>query len=680
MKLFKLFIITIVLAITWSCDEKKVNESGSKIIVDQFTDIRILQYQVPGFEQLIPKQKELLYYLYQAALSGRDIIWDQNYKHNLYIRRTLETIVSSFTGDRSTESFKNFMIFTKRVWFFSGIHHPFFSEKFMPEFSKEYFTELVNNSPDGKFPLQEGETTEDLINKLTPILFDPTIDPLRINLDPNSDLVAGSSNNYYEGLAQAEVEQYYEKFIDKNDPTPISYGLNSKLIKVNGKIKEKVWKVGGMYTEAIEQIVFWLRKAVSVAENDKQKAALEKLIEYYETGDLEKFDEYNILWVQDTLSTVDIINGFIENYGDAMGYRAAYESILSIKDVESTKRITAISNQAQWFEDNSPIMPQHKKERVKGISAKVITVVVESGMATFLPQIGVNLPNSNWIRAKHGSKSVSLGNIIDAYNNASTGGGSLEEFAFSEEEIELERKYGVIASNLDTDMHEVIGHASGKINTGVGRPQETLKNYATTLEETRADLVALYYVMDPKLIEIGVMPSLDVGKVSYVRYIRNGLMVQLRQIKLGDNMEQAHMRNRQLISRWVYEKGKPDNVIEKIVKDGKTYFAINDYKKLHELFGQLLREVQRIISEGDYEAGKNLVEAYGVKIDPELHKEVLSRYEKLNVSKQSGFIYPVLTPVEKNGKIVDVNIKYPGNFVEQMMYYADNYSFLPTYN
>lgn len=680
MKLSRLFLIAIVLTITWSCNERKVDEPQSKVVVDQFADLRIIRYNVPGFEELTPKQKELAYYLYQAALSGRDITWDQNYKYNLCVRRTLEAIMRSFTGDRSTDSFNKFTEYTKRVWFSYGIHHHNSTDKIIPEFSKEYFVELISNSPDEKFPLQNGETKDDLVKKLTPILFDPSIDSKKVNLDPNADLITGSANNYYEGVTQAEVEKYYNGIIDKNDPTPVSYGLNSKLVKENGKIAERVWKIGGMYSKAIEQIVFWLRKAVSVAENDKQKATLEKLIEYYETGDLKKFDEYNIMWVKDTESTLDFINGFIETYSDAMGYRAAYESVVSFKDFDATRRIAAISSQAQWFEDNSPIMPEHKKKKVKGISAKVITVIVESGEAATSGLIGINLPNANWIRVNYGSKSVSLSNIVDAFNEASAGSGLLEEFAFSKEEIELSKKYGVLASNLHTDMHEVIGHASGKLEPGVGTPKETLKNYASTLEETRADLVALYYITDPKLIEIGVMPSIDVGKTDYISYIRNGLMLQLRLVNLGNSIEESHMRCRHIISEWVYEKGKVNNVIEKIIKDGKTYFVIKDFNGLRELFGQLLCEVQRIISQGDYEAGKNLVETYGVRIDPELHKEVLARVEKLNNRKYTGFIYPVLKPVIKNDEIVDVKIEYPDNFMEQMLYYANNYSFLPTYN
>jgi dipeptidyl-peptidase-3 len=648
-----------------------------KYFSEQFADLQILRYQVPGIEDLNPKQKEMVYYLYQAALSGRDIIWDQNFKHNLAVRRTLEAIVRNYTGDRNSENFENFMVYTKRVWFSDGIHHHYGSTKMMPEFSREYFAELVKNSPEGKFPLQDSETLDDLIAKLTPVMFDPNVAYKKINLDPDADLIATSATNYYEGLTQKEVEDYYREKVEKNDPEAVSYGLNSKLVKESGNIAEKTWKAGEMYTEAIEQIVSWLEKASAVAENETQKAALDKLIEYYRTGDLRTFDEYNILWVQDTLSTIDVVNGFIEVYGDPLGYRGAYESVVSIKDNEATKRIKAISDQAQWFEDFSPLMEEHKKKTVQGISAKVITVVVESGDASPSTPIGINLPNANWIRANHGSKSVSLGNIINSYNEAGKGSGSIEEFAYSDYEIELSKKYGTLASALRTDMHEVIGHASGQINPGVGTPKETLKNYANPIEESRADLVALYFAMDPKLVEIGVMPTIEVGKAEYNRFLRNGLMLQLRRLQPGEQLEQAHMRNRQMISRWVYEQGKADNVIEKKIKDGKTYFVINDYDKLRGLFGQLLREVQRIKSEGDYQAAKNLIETYGVKVDEELHREVLERYSKLNIAPYAGFINPRLVPVMEGDKIVDVKVDYPDDFTAQMLEYAEKYSFLP---
>jgi dipeptidyl-peptidase-3 len=549
----------------------------------------------------------------------------------------------------------------------------------MPEFSKEFFATLVKSIDPAKLP-SDGFTPESLITTLTPILFDPSVDAKRVNLDSNVDLVKNSANNFYEGLTQKEVEDYYSKIIDKNNNTPISYGLNSKLIKENGKIVEKTWKVGGMYSGAIEKIVYWLEKAITVAETPQQQKALEILVDFYKTGDLKKFDDYNIAWVADTASRTDVVNGFIEVYGDALGYRASYESVVSIKDMEATKRIAAISKEAKWFEDNSPLMSNHKKPTVTGISAKVITVVVEAGDASPSTPIGINLPNANWIRRDHGSKSVNLGNIVYAYGQAAKGNGFMQEFAFDAKELEFEEKYGALGDNLHTDMHEVIGHASGQINPGVGQPAETLKNYASTLEEARADLVALYYMLDNKLVEIGVMPSLEVGKAQYNDYIRNGMMTQLVRLKPGDNIEESHMRNRQLIAQWVFEKGKAENVIEKVTKENKTYFVIRNYEKLRTLFGELLREVQRIKSEGDFKAGQSLVETYGVKVDPILHKEVLARYEKLKIAPYGGFLNPKLVAVEKDGKITDVKIEYPADFTEQMMFYGKEYAFLPVKN
>jgi dipeptidyl-peptidase-3 len=670
----------LALIVLTSCGEKKVMNNEFKYFSEKFADLQVLRYQVPGFDDLSIKQKKLLYYLYEAALSGREIIYDQNYKHNLTIKRTLEAIISSFKGDRNTDDYKKFLVYAKRFWFSNGIHHHYSNQKFLPEFSEEYFAELVKNSSEERFPFISLETPDELIARITPLLFDPNIDSKKINRNPDDDLIVTSANNYYEGVTQKEVEDFYAKRIDKNDPEPISYGLNSKLIKQENEIIEKTYKVGGMYTDAIEQIVYWLKKAVEVSENEKQKAALEKLIEYYETGDLQTYDKYNILWVQDTDSRIDVVNGFVETYGDALGFRGAFEGIVSFVDPEATKRIAAIGNQAQWFEDNSTIMDEHKKKDVKGISATVITVVVESGDAHPSTPIGINLPNPNWIRANYGSKSVSLGNIIHSYDEAAKSSGQLEEFGFSDEQNEIERQYGILGSNLRTDMHEVIGHASGIINEGVGTPKETLKNYASVMEEARADLVALYFLLDPKLVEIGVMPNLNPGKAQYLDFIRNGTMWQLRRIELGDDIEQSHMRNRQMVARWVYEKGKPDNVIEKVVQDGKTYFVIRDYEKLRELFGQLLRETQRIKSEGDYEAAKNLVETYGVKIDYDLHKEVLERYSKLNIAPYTGFINPRLVPVFEGEKILDVKIEFPDDFQKQMMEYADEYSLLPNYN
>ena len=652
-----------------------------QVQVDQFADLRVLRYRIPGFEELSLQEKKLAYYLYEAALSGRDIIWDQNYRHNLLVRRTLEEIVRSYSGEREGEQWDAFLVYAKRVWFSNGVHHHYSMKKLAPEFSKEYFATLVKGSKAGGLPLATGQTVDDLLEKLEPVLFDPEVDAKRVDLDPKKDLVKASATNYYgPDLTQKQVEKFYAKRADGKNPTPVSHGLNSQLVRQDGKLQERVWKADGMYGGAITEIVGWLKKAVEVAENDEQRAALEKLVAYYETGDLRTFDEYSIAWVADTASRIDVVNGFIEVYGDPLGYRGAFESVVSLRDLEASKRIDAISKQAQWFEDHSPIPAAYKKKSVKGISAKVITVIVEAGDASPSTPIGINLPNSNWIRANHGSKSVNLGNIVAAYEESSKQTGVLEEFAASEVEVARAREHNGIADILHTDMHEVIGHASGAIKEGVGTPKETLKNYASTLEEARADLVALYYMLDPKLIEIGVMPSLEVGMAGYDDYIRNGLLVQLARLELGEDLEEAHMRNRQMIAKWVYEKGKKDKIVERVDRDGKTYFVVNDYPKLRELFGQLLREVQRVKSEGDYKAGKALVEGYGVKVDRELHEQVLKRYESLQIAPYAGFINPRLVPVMEGEEIVDVKVEYPDNFVMQMLEYGESYSFLPTVN
>lgn len=680
----KLIIISILTVLILNgClkeEENKITmDKEFQYVNESFADIQILRYRIPGFEELSLQQKELLYYLYKAGLSGRDIFYDQNYRHNLKVRRTLEAVIDNFKGNHEEDNFKNLLVYAKRVWFSNGIHHHYSTRKIMPEFSSDYFASLVHSTPENTLPLEEGETKDDLISFFNNVIFNPDVDAIRVNLNPAVDFVSASANNFYEGVTAKEVEEFYKKKMNPNDKTPISYGLNSKLIKENGELTEKVWKVSGMYSEAIEQIVYWLEKASSVSENEKQKKALDLLIEYYKTGDLRKFDEYNIAWVEDTDSRIDVVNGFIEVYGDPLGYRGAFESVVSFRDMEATERIDAISKEAQWFEDNSPINNKFKKENVVGISAKVITVVGESGDASPSTPIGINLPNANWIRQQHGSKSVNLGNIVEAYDNASSSG-TLEEFSYSKEEIELAKKYGSLSGKLHTDLHEVIGHASGKINPGVGTPKQSLKNYASAIEEARADLVALYYILDPKLVEIGVMPSLEVGKAQYNHYIKNGMMLQLQRINLGDNLEQAHMRNRQTVSSWVYEKGKSDNVIEKKTRDGKTFFVVNDYEKLRNLFGEMLKEVQRITSEGDYAAAQNLIENYGVKINKELHKEVLDRFAKLNIAPYRGFINPVLNPVMEGDRIVDVKVEYPDNFTNQMLYYGKKYSFLPNRN
>ncbi len=642
--------------------------------VDQFADIRILRYQVPGFEELTPRQKELIYYLSEAALWGRDIIFDQNYRHNLKIRKTLDAIVEGYQGDRTTPAWEKFMVYTKRVWFSNGIHHHYSTDKFMPEFSPEYFESLVRGSQGVKFPLEPGQSLDELIAFLKPIIFDPTVDAKKVSQDPSRDLVTNSAVNFYEGVTQKEAEEFYARLINKNDPTPISYGLNSRLVKRDGKIFEEVYRVGGKYGPAIEKIVYWLEKAAAVAENDLQRQVIEKLIDYYRTGDLKKWDEYSILWVKDTESAVDFINGFIEVYNDPLGMKATWEALVNFKNPEATKRVDVISANAQWFEDNSPIDPRFKREKATGVSAKVITAAILGGDCYPSTPIGINLPNPNWIRRMYGSKSVTLENITYAYDQSSLDSPFGPEFTYNEEILERIKKYGSLAGNVHTDLHECLGHGSGKLLPGV--KSEDLKNYHSPIEEARADLFALYFIMDPKLVELGVLPNEEAARAEYDVQIRNGLMTQLVRIEPGKTIEQAHMRARALVSHWVYEKGKPENVISRVTRDGKTYFVINDYQKLRRLYGELLKEIQRITSEGDYRAARDLVETYGVKVDQELHKEVLERYRKLNLAPYAGFMNPVYEPVVENGKIVDVKISYPEDYVQQMLYYGKKYSVL----
>lgn len=669
----------------YSC--KSDNKSGKaegghdqfEVECDRFADLQVLRYQIPGFEELTPQQKELAYYLYEAANAGRDIIYDQKYKHNLAIRKTLEVVLQTYKGEKNSEDWKKLEGYAKRVFFSNGIHHHYSNMKFVPECSFEYFSEVVKGADMTQLPLN-GKTADEFLTAMKPIMFDPKVDAKIVDLASGIDNIKASANNFYEGVTQAEVEAYYAGKINKDDAQPVSWGLNSKMMKENGKVVEKVWKLGGMYGAAIEKIVYWLEKAVNVAENEAQKKAITLLIEYYKTGDLKKWDEYNIAWVNDTESRLDVVNGFIEVYGDAIGKRASFESVVSMKDMEATKRIATIASNAQWFEDNSPLMPEHKKKEVKGITAKVITVIQEAGDAAPSTPIGINLPNANWIRQQHGSKSVSLGNVVHSYNVVGAKSPMMQEFALTTEEIERNKKYGSLAGDLHTDMHEVIGHASGQINKGVGDPDQTLKNYASTLEEARADLVALYYIYDKKLVEMGVMPDLEVGKCEYDGYIRNGLITQLTRIQLGENLEEAHMRNRQLVAAWAFEKGKAENVIEWVKKDGKTYVKVNNYEKLRELFGQLLREIQRIKSEGDYKAATALVEGYGVKVDQTLLKEVRDRFEKLNVAPYKGFIQPKLVPVMNGDKISDVKVEYPNNFMQNQLELGKQYGFLPAYN
>ena len=652
-----------------------------QVLADQFADLQVLRYRIPGFENLTLQQKELLYYLSQAARSGHDMIWDQNYRHNLLIRKTIENIVEHYEGDRKDPRWEQFMVYAKRVWFSNGIHHHYSTRKLIPEFDAAYWNALIQGCPKATFPVTPScSNPAQLAAFLQPILFDPKIDAKRVNQESGIDLVQGSANNFYSGVTQKEVEAYYKPLKNPADTTPVWFGLNSRLTKVNGKVTEIPWKSGGLYGEAIDRIRFWLQKAITVAENPKQKKALELLEEYYKTGDLKTWDAYNIAWVQDTESMIDVVNGFIEVYGDPLGMRASYESVVSFRDMEATKRIKAIGDQAQWFEDQSPILAEHKKAKVTGISAKVITVVQEAGDASPSTPIGINLPNADWIRKMHGSKSVALGNIVYAYNEMGAKGSSIQEFAWDQAEIDRSKKFGPLAGDLHTDLHEVIGHASGQLNPGIGTPKETLKQYASTLEEARADLVALYYIMDPKLIELGVMPSLEVGKAEYDGYIRNGLMLQLRRLEPGENLEESHMRNRQLNAAWAYQKGLANKVIERKQRDGKTYFVVNDYNALRDLFGQLLREIQRIKSEGDFKAGQALVETYGVKVEQALVAEVKKRFESIQSKPYSGFIQPRLVPIMVQGKIKDVKVEYPDNFVEQMMEFGREYATLPVVN
>lgn len=654
------------------------NTSKFKFFTEQFADVKILRYQVPGFEQLTLKQKELVYYLSQAALAGRDIIYDQNGKYNLAIRRTLEHILITFTGDRTTPDFEKFLVYTKRVWFSNGIYHTYASDKFVPGFSVEYFKELILKSQPEALPLKPLQNLEDFINMLIPAMFDPSFLPKKVNLDSSTDMVKTSAVNFYEEVDEKEVQDFYKTKVQPDEERPLSYGLNSKLVKENGQLKEKIYKLDGLYGAAIKEIVKWLEKALHVAENDNQKTYIRKLIAYYETGDLKTWDEYNIAWLNDTESLTDFINGFIETYEDPLGVKATWESVVNFKDTEATRRTEIISAHAQWFEDNSPVDTRFKKKQVKGVSAKVITVAQLGGDCHPSTPIGINLPNADWIRKEHGSKSVTIENITYAYDEAAKGNGFLEEFSFDAEEVALIEKYGYLTGNLHTDLHECLGHGSGQLLPGVS--SEALKNYQSTLEEARADLFALFYMADPKMVELGLIPTLEASKAEYISYIRNGLMTQLTRVELGKNIEESHMRNRQLIAKWCYEKGAEDNVIEKLQQNGKTYFRINKVEKLRQLFGELLKEVQRIKSEGDYEAGKALVENYAVKVDYDLHKEVKERYARLNLAPYSGFINPEFELVTHSGYLEDIRIHYPDNFAEQMLKYAREHSFLPTYN
>lgn len=661
-----------IMLFSCSSKEEKANEEKVNIIseigdlkVDRFADVQVLRYEIKDFDKLSLDQKKLVYYLAQAGLAGRDINWDQNNSHNLTIRKSIEAIFENFKGERSGTDWDNFETYSKQVWFSNGIHHHYGMQKFNPKFSKDYFQSLLK------------AINYNLDDTTIEIMFNPEMAKSRKIKDPNLDIIVASANGFYgEGVTQKMVDEFYATKKSPDPNRPLEIGLNSTLILKDGKVQEAIWKSGGKYGEAIDQIIFWLEKATTVAENADQKAALEKLIEYYKTGDLKTWDDYNVLWAQSTKGDIDWINGFIEVYGDALGMRANFESIVQITDFEASKQMKALAENSQWFEDNSPIMDAHKKKKVKGISYKVVQAASEAGDASPSTPIGVNLPNNNWIREEYGSKSVSLGNIIEAYDKAG-GKGLLGEFAFTKEEIERAEKHAYLGGKLHTALHEVIGHASGLINPGIGQPAETLKQYASTLEEARADLVGLYYIYDQKLIDLGLIPSFDVAKAEYDGYIRNGMMTQLQRLELGQNLTEEHMQNRQLVAKWVLEKGQKDKVVEKIVKEGKTYFVINDYLKLRDLFGQLLKEIQRIKSEGDFTAGQALVDNYGVKVDHALHQEVLNRVKPLNIAPYSGFVNPTLVPIKnKKGEIIDVKVSYDKNFVEQMLDYGKNHSFL----
>lgn len=651
-------------------------ESDFKFLLEQFDDVKIMRYQVPGFEELSLNQKKLVYFLSQATLSGRDITFDQHYKHNLLIRKVLENIYINCKAQKelkiSSSEFENFENYLKKVWFSNGIHHHNSTDKFYPSFTKETWSILFDfyTGEEFSFPKEY----QSLALFIEDLIFNSKIAAKRVSQDSSSDLLKSSAVNFYSGITQKEVETFYNSQKIEGDKTPISYGLNSKICKKDGKIIENRYRLGGLYSPAIEQIIYWLEKAAHCTENDKQKKAITLLIEYYKSGDLETWNQYNIAWVKDLDSEIDFVNGFIEDYGDPLGMKATWESIVNFKDTEATKRTTIISENAQWFEDHSPVQKRYKKETVKGVSAKAINVVMLGGDCYPTTPIGINLPNADWIRKDYGSKSVTIENITYAYDKASKASGFLEEFVLDADEIAMAREHGSIASNLHTDLHECLGHGSGQLAEGTN--PEDLKNYASPLEEARADLYALYFMMDDKMQDLGLFESKDVAKSEYNSYIRNGLMSQLVRIKRGDDIEQAHMRNRQLVASWVYEKGKPEGVIEKFIHEGKTYVRVNDYEKLRVLFGDLLDEIQRIKSEGDYLAGKSMIEKYAVKVDQELHAEVLERFEKLKIASYGGFINPTLKPILKGEEVVDIELIYEDNYARQMLEYSQSFSFL----
>lgn len=656
------------------------SNDGFKYTDEQFADLQMLRYKVEGFEKLSLKEKTLIYYLQEAALCGRDILWDQNGRYNLRIRKMLETVYTDYAGDRSGDDFKNMTLYLKRAWFSNGIHHHYGSEKFIPGFSQTFFRAALKSVDKQKLPLKKGQTVDELCDEVFPVIFDPAVMPMRTNKADGQDIVLTSAANYYgEGVTQSEAEDFYNSRKDPSDPQPVMFGMNSRLVKENGKITEKTWKVGGLYGQSIEKIVYWLEKALPYAETPEQTAAMKKLIEFYNTGDLKTFDGYSILWLKDVNSLVDFTNCFTESYGDPLGMKASWEAIVNFKDLEATERTKKLSENAQWFEDHSPVDNRFKKEKVKGISAKVITAAILGGDLYPSTAIGINLPNSDWVRKEYGSKSVTIGNLTDAYNKAAHGNGFEEEFVIDKTTRELIDKYGDACDDLHTDLHECLGHGSGKLLKGVD--PDTLKAYGSTIEEARADLFGLYYVADPKLVELGLTPDNEAYKSQYYTYMMNGLLTQLVRIVPGNNIEEAHMRNRAMIAHWVYEKGKNDNIVELVKRDRKTYVRINDYEKLRGLFGKLLAEIQRVKSEGDYKEARRLVENYGVKVNPELHKEILARYEKLNLSPYKGFINPVYEAVkDQQGNITDVKVSYDESYEHQMLRYSKDYATLPYIN
>ncbi|MCK9343023.1 MAG: dipeptidyl peptidase 3 [Massilibacteroides sp.] len=647
--------------------------------VDKFADLEILRYKVPEFETLSLAQKELLYHLSEAALMGRDILYDQNCRYNLAVRRTLEAIYTYYKGNKEDENYKAFVVYLKRVWFSNGIHHHYAEEKIKPGFDPGFLDRCLRQVPVEALPLRPGSTVDAFERELLPVIFNPVFLAKRTVQSGDQDLIKASANHYYgENISQEEVEDFYTKMKKPNDETPLSYGLNSRLVKEEGKLVEKVWKVGGLYTEAIEKIVAELKQAERFAENEKQKAVIATLIAYYQTGDLKTFDAYSILWVNDLDSKVDFVNGFTETYGDPLGIKASWESTVNFKNEKATERSKIISGNAQWFEDHSPINDRFKKKQVKGVTAKVITVAMLGGDCYPSTPIGINLPNADWIRKDYGSKSVTIDNITEAYDQASKGNGFMKEFVWSDTEQNLITTYGYQTDNLHTDLHECLGHGSGIILPGVS--PEALKAYSSTIEEARADLFGLYYMADAKIVKLGLLPNPEAYKAAYYRYMMNGLLTQLVRIEPGKDIEEAHMRNRMLIAEWVFEHGAKDKVVEMKQKEGKTYVVVNDYRKLRTLFGELLAEIQRCKSEGDFAAAKNLVETYGVKVDQTLHKEVLKRYAGLHLSPYKGFVNPVMKLVkDEKGNVIDVKLDYTEGYAAQMLRYSKDYSFLPTY-